>query len=117
MNTFTSHFPERLGTCIMLNPPTILEILLAVMRPLLDARTLGKAHVVRTTHTDAKSFAAAFEPFGIIDTAQLEFLHAALILPPKAGELPDLSLLKGAADDISLHNTTTTTTTTTSNTT
>lgn len=99
MDAFTSHFPERLGACIMLNPPSILEILLAVMRPLLDARTLGKAKVVRA---DSDSMAAALAPHGIVDPAQLEFLRQAIALPPKAGIMPDCAPLKGAAEALTM---------------
>jgi len=40
-------FPESLGTCIMWQPPQYFEVLYGMVRPLLDARTKKKVHVVR----------------------------------------------------------------------
>ena len=87
VNTFSNHFPERLGAVIMVNPPTVLEILLAVMRPLLDARTLGK---VKTLQATPDTIEAALKPFGITDERQIAFMRTVMKSEAKPANLPDL---------------------------
>ena len=45
-STFANHFPERLHTLFLLNPPTVFSILLSALRPFADERTLSKIHTI-----------------------------------------------------------------------
>ena len=47
-----THYPERLGKIIMINRPFIFDMLLGVLRPILDARTLSKLCSVKGTHAE-----------------------------------------------------------------
>jgi len=41
-NVLPHHYPERLYRIVMINRPKVFDVLLAVMHPFLDDRTLGK---------------------------------------------------------------------------
>jgi hypothetical protein len=59
---FSTHMPERLGAVVLINPPRVFDILLAAIKPFIDARTLGKVHIVRCTKETAGEVLA---PFGV----------------------------------------------------
>lgn len=99
LSTFVAHFPERLGAALMINTPAVLEMLCVVMRPLLDARTLDKVHVVSVA---PDSVATEFGKHGITDAAQLSFLAAVLRTAAEPGTLPPRELLGGQDAELAL---------------
>ena len=62
ITTFSTHMPERMGLVILINPPSIFDILFRAMRPFIDARTMGKINIVRG---DSRTIAAEMVKFGI----------------------------------------------------
>ena len=100
LSHISAHLPERLFAAVLINPPGIFDMLLAVLRPFIDARTMGKVHVVRTKPD--KPLAPEFEKFGVVDKRQLEWLEAALSMTavpglqnlPPVGPLGDLAHLQ-----------------------
>jgi hypothetical protein len=43
LSHISAHLPERLHCAVLINPPSIFDLLLAVLRPFIDARTMSKA--------------------------------------------------------------------------
>jgi len=46
LKLLTRHYPERLGTALVLNPPRLFSLLWAAVCPFLDARTTSKIHIM-----------------------------------------------------------------------
>ena len=67
LSAFSTHMPERLGAVLLLNPPGIFDILLAAVRPFVDARTMSKVHIVRG---DKDALVNAFSQYGIVKGAK-----------------------------------------------
>lgn len=88
MSAFSAHMPERLGAVLLLNPPGVFDMLLAVLKPLLDARTMSKVHVVRG---DAEAVADKLHAVGIHRGGADgigAWMAAVLAMPPVAGAVP-----------------------------
>lgn len=91
LSTFSTHFPERLGAVLLVNPPGLFDMLLAVVKTVADARTLSKVHIVHVKPADA---AREFAAHGIAPgTGMSAWLGQALALPPTPGSLPPLDVL------------------------
>ena len=106
LRTFSSHMPERLSAVLLVAPPGIFDVLLAVCRPMLDARTLSKVHVVRPTGEGAalrESVAGVLAPHGVVDPGIVEWVAAALAEPTVAPlELPSVAPLGEVAAKLQL---------------
>ena len=111
LTTFGDHMPERMGLILLLNPPRVFDVLLAAIRPFVNAVTLAKLRVLRCT---ADTAAAQLEPFlggggggggdggngsgrgqgegseGGDGGRMGRFIAACLALPPTPGSLPPL---------------------------
>ena len=88
LSAFGAHMPERLGAVLLVNPPGVFDILLAVVRPFVDARTMGKVHIVRG---DERAIAAALEKHGIVPGAKdgmSSWLSRAMAMPGTPGSVP-----------------------------
>ena len=90
LSQFGAHLPERLERAVLLSPPGIFDVLLALIRPFVDARTLGKVLIIRPTAATVKAELAAL---GITAPGQVAWLSAVLEMDAKPGNLPPLSLL------------------------
>jgi hypothetical protein len=53
LNVFTQMYPERMGTLVLLEPPTLLEWIFTAIKPLMDASTARKVMTARTKDTDS----------------------------------------------------------------
>lgn len=97
ISTFSAHFPERLGVVVLLSPPSLFDMLLAVVKPFLDARTLGKVAIVRPPADPSReALAPLLAPYGI-DGVQLEWLAAVLAMNAVPGSLPPVEPLHSDA--------------------
>lgn len=98
ISTFSAHYPERLGVVLLLSPPSLFDMLLAVVRPFIDARTMSKVAIVRPPdHPTAATLAPVLHAHGITEPVQLEWLSGVLNMPPKPGSLPPLAPLAPGA--------------------
>jgi hypothetical protein len=89
--SFSAHLPERLGNAILINPPGVFDILLAAMRPFIDARTMSKVHIVRCTPETA---AKAFTQFGIKEDSEIaKWMELVMAKEAKPSNLPPLDVL------------------------
>ena len=86
LSTFSSHLPERLGAALLINPPSIFDMLLAVLRPFIDARTMGKVKILRPK---PGQLAGDLAPYGVTCPRQLAWLEKVLAMPAAPGSLPD----------------------------
>ena len=86
LSTFSAHLPERLGCAILVNPPSLFDILLAVMRPFIDARTMGKVKIMRPA---AGALAEDLRPYGVVCPRQLAWLEKVLAMEARPGNLPN----------------------------
>ncbi len=88
---FSEHMPERLGAVLLLNPPRIFDLLLAAIKPFLDARTMSKVHIVRCT---AETAAEALVPFGVKAGSGISrFMSEVLAMDAKPGNVPSFEML------------------------
>ena len=88
LSAFGTHMPERLGAVVLVNPPGVFDILLAAVRPFVDARTMGKVHIVRG---DERSISAALEAHGIAAGApdgMASWLSECAAMPGRPGSVP-----------------------------
>ena len=88
LSAFSTHMPERLGAVLLVNPPGVFDLLLAAVRPFLDARTMSKVHIVRG---DEKSIGASLEKHGIVAGAKdglSSWLSRAMAMPGAPGNVP-----------------------------
>jgi hypothetical protein len=90
MTHVSTHLPERLYAAVLINPPAIFDMLLAVLRPFIDARTMSKVHIIRPK---AGKLGEDLEKFGVVNPTTLEWLEAALAMAPTPGNLPPLQPL------------------------
>jgi hypothetical protein len=98
VTTFSNHMPERMGTVLLLSPPTLLDMLVAVLKPFLDARTLSKVHTIAVAGKRRAELDAAFGAHGITAPAQLEWLHGVIGMGPAVpGLLPSAAPLADEA--------------------
>jgi len=105
LSTFSAHMPERLEAVVLINPPGIFDALLALLKPVLDARTAAKVHVVRPAGAGAAlraSLAACLAPHGVADDAALDWLAAALQRDAVPANLPDTAPLGALARALAL---------------
>lgn len=99
MTHVSTHLPERLYAAVLINPPAIFDMLLAVLRPFIDARTMSKVHIIRPK---AGQVSKDLEKFGVVDPSTLEWLEAALAMAPNPGNLPPLYPLGEAVAKLQL---------------
>ena len=71
------HYPERLKKIVMINRPYVFDILLATLRPFLDARTLGKLCSVKGTPAEVALQLREHHGFG---DSTIAFITAAMTL-------------------------------------
>ena len=105
LSAFSAHMPERLEAVVLLSPPGLFDALLAVLRPMLDARTAAKVHVVRPAGTGAALRAdlqARLAPHGVAHAPVLDWLAAVLEMEPVPGNLPDTAPLGDLAQALRL---------------
>lgn len=94
LSAFSRHMPERLGVVCLLNPPGIFDILLAAVKPFVDARTMSKVHFLRGTPEDVSN---QLDKLGISkDSGMASWLTECLHLPVKTGNVPNDSKLDTA---------------------
>jgi hypothetical protein len=92
--SFSAHMPERLGAVVLLNPPGVFDLLLAAVKPFVDARTMAKVHIARCTPDTA---AAVLRPHGIPPDGPIaKWMAAVLAMPGTPGSLPPLDGLDAA---------------------
>jgi hypothetical protein len=90
---FADHFPERLAHLVLVNPPTVWNILLTAIRPFADARTMSK--VISISGPPA-SITSQLEALGLVQPAEdkaecvLRWLEAVLAMTPTPGSLPPM---------------------------
>ena len=83
--------PERLHAALLLSPPGIFDALLAVCRPMLDARTAAKVHILRPAGTGEALRAhlgELLQPHGVHEPATLDWLAEVLQSEHVPGNLP-----------------------------
>jgi hypothetical protein len=86
LQTFADHFPERLGSVLLLNPPGLFDILLGLVKAVADSRTMAKVKILRCTpDTAGEALAAHGIPAG---SGMAAYVAEALRLPGKPGHLP-----------------------------
>jgi hypothetical protein len=89
-SVFRDHFPERLSSIILINPPFIFKALIAAIGAIADARTLAKLHQVDVT-TGTHAITVLKETYNVIDTNILDWLLAVFDAPHATpGTLPPL---------------------------
>jgi hypothetical protein len=81
VSVFDSHFPERLGCLLLLDPPIIFTMLLAAVRPFMDAATTAK--IVTVSRAAARDRLA-----GVFPSEMLDWIVAALGMSPTPGNVP-----------------------------
>jgi hypothetical protein len=72
------HYPERLGSAIVFNPPKIFSVFWAMVRPFLDERTAGKVH-----------FLSASDPLRARDVLSTVFEDLSILEQSLGGDSPD----------------------------
>jgi hypothetical protein len=84
-SVFSRHFCERVGLILLINAPSVFQLLLSALRPFADPRTLDK---VRFLTGDAAAVAAQLrDEYGFGEEAT-EYVRAALDLPGTPGNVP-----------------------------
>lgn len=61
-STFAAHFPERLRTLILINPPSVFSLLLTALTPFADHRTLSK---VQTINGNSSTVITKLQEYGL----------------------------------------------------
>jgi hypothetical protein len=85
LSQFQAHLPERLGLALLINPPWVFDLLLAVMRPFIDARTMAKVKILRPAEG---ALAEELKPYGVTNKEQLQWLADVLKMEAVPGSLP-----------------------------
>lgn len=80
---------------MLLNPPWLFDMLLAVMRPFIDAKTMAKVKIVRPSK-EPGALAAELAALGVTDAAQVAWLEAVTGMEAVPGSLPPFAGLRGA---------------------
>jgi len=84
LSILQNHFPERLGSAVLLNPPRLFSVLWAMIGPFLDARTVAKIHFIDLSAPKGKEeLAKSFDP-ALLHTS----LGGSCETPAAAGYLP-----------------------------
>eukprot|EP00283_Hemiselmis_rufescens_P021068 CAMPEP_0173444638 /NCGR_PEP_ID=MMETSP1357-20121228/32621_1 /TAXON_ID=77926 /ORGANISM="Hemiselmis rufescens, Strain PCC563" /LENGTH=275 /DNA_ID=CAMNT_0014410699 /DNA_START=11 /DNA_END=834 /DNA_ORIENTATION=- len=89
MSTFSDIMPERLGQIVLVNPPTILSIILAACKPFVDERTMSKVVRVKIKPGDDISQHTA-AGLSTLTGPQQTWLQKALSYKAEAGSLPPI---------------------------
>jgi hypothetical protein len=88
--TFRDHFPERLKTIVLLNPPVLFRMLVSAIGAVADARTMAKLKVVEAAGAQALCQRLRAE-HAVEDAEVLAWLEAVLgEAAPTPGTLPPL---------------------------
>lgn len=87
LSAFGSHMPERLGRIILLNPPRVLDMLMAVIKPFIDARTSGK---IVALHLEPRAIAATLAKDHHFPADVAAWVQAAAGMEAVPGNLPPL---------------------------
>ena len=85
LSQFQAHLPERLGLALLINPPWVFDLLLGVMRPFIDARTMSKVKILRPAEG---ALADELKPYGVTDPAQLQWLSEVFRMEAVPGNMP-----------------------------
>lgn len=85
---FEAHFPERLGKLVLINPPTVFDLLLTAVKPFADQRTLDKVVSVSGSLDDPKFWQRLFEAMEVEDKGLQSWFEDALRRPVGPGGLP-----------------------------
>jgi hypothetical protein len=98
--TLASHYPERLHTLLLVEPPWVFTAFLAALRPFVDAATMNKVVTVGTRN-EAEAWIAEHARQAAIEggnavarkeaAAVCAWLAAAYALEPVPGNLPYLA--------------------------
>lgn len=94
LSQFQAHLPERLALAVLVNPPWVFDMLLTVMRPFIDAKTMAKVKIIRPKEG---ALAEELKPFGVTDAAQLQWLSGVFAMEATPGSLPPFAPLAAAA--------------------
>lgn len=86
ITTFSAHMPERLGSSLWINAPTIFNTFMAVVKPFIDARTMAKIHTVSGQGEALRK--ALVEQH--LTPAQVDWVISAAGMKPTKGHLPPL---------------------------
>jgi hypothetical protein len=84
---FASHFPERLHLLLLLNPPTVFQMLLSAIRPFADERTMSKVQALTGSTEEVVSALAERK----LSDESLEWMRRVLDMRPVPGSLPPLT--------------------------
>lgn len=91
LGAFGTHMPERLGTVLLINPPSIFDLLLAAIKPFLDKRTMSKVNIV---HGTSATIGDLLEPHGIPKNSGIsKWMKKVLDMEPVPGSNPSLASL------------------------
>lgn len=86
---FRAHFPERLKSIILINPPLLFKTLLLAINAIADERTVAKL-ITLSAGSPAEVVDALRARFHVHSEPVLAWLLAALGSPPTPGTLPPL---------------------------
>ena len=81
ISVFTTMYPERMGTLVLFEPPTVLEWLMTAIKPFMDASTVRKIITVRMKDIDSL-LAWAFD-YGHEGAEALEWVRHVIHSDPK----------------------------------
>eukprot|EP00760_Papus_ankaliazontas_P020576 PhM_4_TR18462/c0_g1_i1/m.77200 len=86
LTTFDNHFPERLRAVILVNPPSVFQVLLKALKPFGDERTWAKLRTVKGKPEEVSR--ALAKNFGIVSNTTLTWIERVLSMEPKPGNMP-----------------------------
>jgi hypothetical protein len=86
-SVFSQQFPERLGAILLVNPPTVFNMMLSAIRPFADGRTMDKVVVV---NGDVPAVAARLQAEFGFEPHTVEWVSKVLTMHPTPGNLPPL---------------------------
>lgn len=106
IQTFSDQMPERMGAILLLNPPRLFDVLLAAIRPFVNAKTMSKVSILRC---DSSTVGACLEPHGVAaDSGVSAWVARVLAMPTEPGHVPsrdglDLDVLAALSLDGMCH--------------
>lgn len=88
--TLANHYPERLGRLVLINAPTVFDIMLAVCKPFVDSKTMSKLVSISGTPEEVCSRLEEDE-FGLQPTTSAWLLET-LKMKPVPGNYPPIPM-------------------------